>query len=189
MKGPLLAKYPISILAYMWGCNAFSMPLWFWNWILKSGTGLYFAEQSRFFRFLNINYQVSTQWENLLLASPSFATNSTLHHALSALKRAILCWLEQRTYSIKDVFLFSYQDPLKKLTSKLYTFRDLPQGYSAKFYTGRHPSRSNPLPFYILVFFLQKRFLLRMIIELSLFLFLLYNIYLYIILFSIYNCS
>ena len=139
--------------------------LWVWNWILKSGRGLYFAEQSRFFfRFLNIHCQVSTQWENLLLASPSFATNSTLHYALSALKRAILCWLEQGTYAIKDVCLFSYQDPLKRLKSELYTFRDLPQGYSTKFYPGRHPSRSNPLPIYILVIFLQKRFLLRMII-------------------------
>ena len=158
MKGPLLAKYPISILAYTWGCNASSMPLWVWIWILKSGRGLYFAEQSRFFfRFLNIHYQVSTQWENLLLASPSFATNSSLHYALSALKRAILCWLEQGTYSIKDVFLFSYQDPLKRLKSELYTFRNLPQGYSTKFYTGRHPSRSNPLPFYILVIFFAEK--------------------------------
>ena len=144
--------------------------------------------ESFFFRFLNIHYQVSTQWENLLLASPSFATNSTLHYALSALKRAILCWLEQGTYSIKDVCLFSYQNPLKRLKSELYTFRDLPQGYSTKFYPGRHPSRSNPLPFYILVIFLQKRFLLRMKIELSLFLFYCIIIYIYIILSTIYNC-
>lgn len=58
MKGPLLAKYPISILAYIWGCNAFSMPLWVWNWM----RGLYFAEQSCFFSdslIFTIKYQLS----------------------------------------------------------------------------------------------------------------------------------